>query len=50
MDELKVILNDDGVFEEYDDTYDITIHCESQKEQDRVIEILNAHLCGAIKE
>lgn len=32
----------DGMFGIYDDTYDITIHCESQEEQDRVIEFLNS--------
>lgn len=40
MDELKAILNDDGVFEEYDDTYDLTIHCTSQEDQDKTIKIL----------
>ena len=39
--ELKVIMNNDGVFEEYDDTYDITIHLESEEEQNRIIEWLN---------
>lgn len=33
-------LNENGVAEEYDDTYDITIHCESEEEQDRVSKIL----------
>ena len=39
--ELKAIMNNDGVFEEYDDTYDITIHLESKEEQNRIIEWLN---------
>ena len=40
MGDLKAILNDDGVFEEYDDKYDLTIHCTSQKDQDKTIKIL----------
>lgn len=38
---LQAILNDDGVFEEYDDTYDFTIHCESEEEQEEVLNKLN---------
>lgn len=41
MDELKLIMNSDGVLEEYDDTYDITIHCTSEEEQNKVVEILS---------
>ena len=41
MTELKVYDRGDGVFEEYDDTYDMTIHCESQEEQDEVLAMLN---------
>lgn len=39
--ELKLIIGDDGVLREYNDEFDITIHCESQEEQDRVKKILN---------
>lgn len=39
--ELKLIIGDDGVLEEYNDEFDITIHCESKEEQDQVKEILN---------
>jgi hypothetical protein len=39
--ELKIIAGEDGVFKEYDDTYDIVIHCESEEEQDEVLERLN---------
>lgn len=39
--ELKMIMGDDGIFREYNDEFDITIHCESQEEQDQVKEILN---------
>lgn len=48
--ELKVIMNNDGVFEEYDDTYDITIHLESEEEQDRIIEWLNKMIKTGGKE
>lgn len=40
-DGLLAIMGDDGVFREYNDEFDITIHCESQEEQDQVKEILN---------
>lgn len=38
---IKAIMQDDGTFKVYDDTYDIIIHCESQEEQNRVQNILN---------
>lgn len=38
---IKAIMQDNGTFKIYDDTYDITIHCESQEEQNRVKKILN---------
>lgn len=41
-DELKIIENEDGTFSEYDDTFDITIHCQSEEEQNEVLEKLNA--------
>lgn len=42
MDEegILLILNDDGVAEEYDDTWDVTIHCESEEEQKATIKLL----------
>lgn len=40
-DELMLMINDDGVAKVYDDTYDITIHCESEEEQKRVLEVIN---------
>lgn len=44
-------LNENGVAEEYDNTYDITIHCESEEEQDRVSKILeNYHGWIPVKE
>ncbi len=39
--ELKLIIGDDGVLREYNDEFDIIIHCESKEEQDQVQEILN---------
>ena len=35
-DEIMLIIGDDGEANLYDDTYDITIHCESNEEQDEV--------------
>ena len=40
--ELKIIANDDGTFSEYDDTFDIIIHCQSEEEQNEVLAKLNA--------
>lgn len=39
--ELKAILNDKGVFDVYDDTYDLIIHCRSEEEQEEVLAMLN---------
>ena len=39
-DEILLTIGDDGKASLYDDTYDITIHCESQEEQDEVKRIL----------
>lgn len=38
---LMAIMGDDGVFREYNDEFDITIHCQSQEEQEQVEAILN---------
>ena len=35
---MLIAMNEDGVFEEYDDTHDIIIHCESAEEHLAVIE------------
>ena len=40
---ITITLNEDGVAEVYDDTYDITIHCESEEEQERVVGILERY-------
>lgn len=39
-DEMTFAQNEDGTFSAYDDTYDITIHCETEDEQKKVIEHL----------
>ncbi len=38
--ELKLIIGDDGVLREYNDEFDIIIHCESQEEADNAIQKL----------
>lgn len=39
---MEFILNDDGIFENYDDTYDVIIHCDSQEAHDEVLADLKA--------
>lgn len=39
-DSVMLMIDDDGVAHRYDDTFDITIHCESQEEQDEVKRML----------
>lgn len=39
--ELVLFCNEDGKWELYDDTYDITIHCKSQQEQDEAMKLLH---------
>ena len=39
-DGIMLTIDDDGVAHEYDDTYDIIIHCESQEDQDKAREKL----------
>lgn len=39
-DGLILIIGEDGVARQYDDTYDIVIHCESAEEQDKVRKML----------
>nr|DAG19682.1 MAG TPA: Protein of unknown function (DUF551) [Caudoviricetes sp.] len=41
-DAMEFVQNEDGTFSEYDDTYDIVIHCETEEEQKKVIERLKA--------
>ena len=39
-DDIVLTIGEDGKATLYDDTYDITIHCESQEEQDEVKRVL----------
>lgn len=39
-DNIMLMIGDDGMATLYDDTYDITIHCESKEEQDKVKRLL----------
>ncbi len=41
-DTMKLVQNQDGAFSAYNDTYDITIHCETEEEQKKVIERLES--------
>lgn len=49
--ELVLFCREDGKWAVYDDTYDITIHCESKQEQDKAMELLrkaNQDACEAM--
>ena len=39
-DDILLTIGEDGKASLYDDTYDITIHCESKEEQDEVKRVL----------
>ena len=39
-DEIMLTIGEDGKASLYDDTYDITIHCESKEEQEEVRKLL----------
>lgn len=41
-DGMKLIMSKNGTFKEYDDAYDIVIHCESKEEHDRFIQRFNS--------
>ena len=41
-DAMELIQNEDGTFSEYDDIYDITIHCETEEERKEIIECLES--------
>ena len=40
VDGITLTIGDDGIARVYDDTYDITIHCESAEEQKKAMELL----------
>ena len=44
--DLMIYFDEDGVAREYDDTYDITIHCESEEEKRKAIEFIKARKWG----
>ena len=48
--ELMLFYNADGKWAVYDDTFDITIHCESQKEQDEAMAMLRKANYSAAKQ
>lgn len=39
---MTFVQNKDGVFSEYDDDYEIVIHCETEEEQKKIIEHLKS--------
>lgn len=39
---MELIMNEEGAFELYDDTYDVVIHCDSEKARDDVLADLKA--------
>lgn len=42
MKELEFVIGEDGTATLYDDTYDVTIHCESEEEKQEVVKRLTA--------
>jgi hypothetical protein len=38
---IQLIIREDGSAEQYDDTFDLTIHCTSEDEQKEVLKIMN---------
>lgn len=49
-DGITIMQNEDGSFSEYDDTYDIVIHCESEDEREKVIESLKSRMWIPVSE
>ena len=41
-DVMELVQNEDGAFSTYDDTYDITIHCETEEERKEIIACLES--------
>ena len=39
---MELMMNEQGSFELYDDTYDVVIHCDSEKARDEVLADLKA--------
>lgn len=38
---MKIILDDEGKGREYNDEYDVVIHCETEEEQKEIIEMIS---------
>lgn len=38
---ISLLFDKNGIAKVYDDTFDISVHCESEEEQNKVFEILN---------
>lgn len=47
---LIIRLNDEGVGEIYDDTYDIIIHCTSEEEQKKALKLLKKKTLELLKK
>lgn len=48
-DGIKLVCNEAGEWEKYDDTWDITIHCRDERENEKIRAILtNLNLSGWI--
>lgn len=43
-DAMELVQNEDGTFSAYDDTYDIVIRCETKKEQEKAIALINSRM------
>lgn len=39
---IMLMIGDDGIAREYSDEFDVVIHCESEEERKKVIEIINS--------
>ena len=39
-DKIMIRIGEDGVARLYDDAYDVTIHCENEEEQKKVMEMM----------
>ena len=47
---ISIMFDENGMAKLYDDTFDISIHCESEEEQNKVLEILNRQWIPVSKE
>ena len=42
IDGINLVQNENGEWEEYNNTYDVVIHCETEEEQEKAINILKS--------